>query len=390
VISDVILPRLRTAPVIEYLERHLQAFRTLGPEVAVNDHVCAYHEPEIDSEEVFKPAPEQAAVIGNVELVVRVARAPLPEEEQGIAVTAGPGNLIGIETGGVQAKESGSYLFGFVDVPAIEASPSRIAPYDSSRNLKLNPLHPVVAVLVGFIGSKLEKVRADLARRSREARKDEQTRRLADEADKIAEVLNEDFKRIRDRLRDIRSASAKSGSTGARFGNTGDGGDSDDGWVSGAQELGTTDKDLGRRGNGKRGGREAPNIKQRGERDDSGSSTVDPVGGASNKRIAPRGGFKVQFKPLGREYERSHYDSGTLTIWINLEHPVVAAALGFEGSTEDPAFRRLAYEIAFTEYAMGIGDELTKQDPGIPADDLLFEVRATINRVAVAAAALYR
>ena len=50
----------------------------------------------------------------------------------------------------------------------------------------------------------------------------------------------------------------------------------------------------------------------------------------------------------------------------------------------------MAYEIAFTEYAMGIGDELTKQDPGIPADDLLFEVRATINRVAVAAAALYR
>ena len=53
-------------------------------------------------------------------------------------------------------------------------------------------------------------------------------------------------------------------------------------------------------------------------------------------------------------------------------------------------FRRLSYEIAFSEYAMGLGYEVFKQDPNIPADDLLYEVRSTLNRVAAAAASLYK
>jgi hypothetical protein len=46
-VEDVVLRQIRTAPVIEYIERHLQAFRAVAPEVAVNDHVCVYREPEI-------------------------------------------------------------------------------------------------------------------------------------------------------------------------------------------------------------------------------------------------------------------------------------------------------------------------------------------------------
>ena len=76
-------------------------------------------------------------------------------------------------------------------------------------------------------------------------------------------------------------------------------------------------------------------------------------------------------------------------ILINLDHPVVSAALG-ERSVEDPTFRRLSYEIAFTEYAMGLGHEVFRQDPNIPADDLLYEVRSSLNRIALSAASLYR
>ena len=78
-----------------------------------------------------------------------------------------------------------------------------------------------------------------------------------------------------------------------------------------------------------------------------------------------------------------------ITILINLDHVVVAAALG-DGNVDDPAFRRLTYEIAFSEYSMALGYESAKEDPDIPADDLLYEVRASLNRVSVAAAALYR
>ena len=83
------------------------------------------------------------------------------------------------------------------------------------------------------------------------------------------------------------------------------------------------------------------------------------------------------------------YDPTALTILINLDHPLVAAALG-DGRVEDTTFRRLSYEIAFSEYAMGLGYEISQQDPNIAADDLLYEVRSTLNRISAAAVALYR
>jgi hypothetical protein len=67
----------------------------------------------------------------------------------------------------------------------------------------------------------------------------------------------------------------------------------------------------------------------------------------------------------------------------------LAAALA-DGNVEDASVRRLSYEIAFSEYAMALGYELLKQDANMPGDDLLYEVRSSLNRVALAAAPLYR
>jgi hypothetical protein len=123
-----------------------------------------------------------------------------------VFVTAGTGNLVAIERAGIERKDFGSYLFGEIDVHALETAESPIAPYDSSRSLTLNPAHPIVAVLVGFIGASLETVRSKLVAASREARKNEEARRLAQEADRIAEILNKDFATVRDRLDEIRAA----------------------------------------------------------------------------------------------------------------------------------------------------------------------------------------
>jgi hypothetical protein len=97
----------------------------------------------------------------------------------------------------------------------------------------------------------------------------------------------------------------------------------------------------------------------------------------------------VEYRNLGPNEERSRDESATLSILINLDHAVVKAALA-ESKVEDPTFRRLSYEIAFSGYAMALGYEMLKQDPDIPADDLLYEVRSSLNRIAAAAAALYR
>jgi hypothetical protein len=78
-----------------------------------------------------------------------------------------------------------------------------------------------------------------------------------------------------------------------------------------------------------------------------------------------------------------------MTIIINKDHPTVPAALG-DGNVEDFGFRRLSYEIAFGEYSLALGYEIARYDPEIPADDLLYEVRTTLNRIARSSALLYR
>ncbi len=388
-IEAVMLRQIRMAPIIEYIERHLQAFRAVAPEVAVNDHVCAYREPEIESEYRFDPSPEQAEVLGRVSLLIKVARAPLPDAEQGVLITAGMGNMVAVEKAGIENKEFGPYLFGEIDVVRLDDPSIPIAPYDASRSLQLNLEHPVAGVLVGFIGSKLEQVRTELVRRSKEARRSEQARRLEMQAQKIAEMLNNDFNSIRDRLTNIRAVAAKPGPAGARFGSAGAGDVNPDSWVSGTQEIGTVPRpERGSNlGNGR--GRRAPDVAAAGEADAEGKDPIDPAGSSEGTRRRPRGGFQVVYRNLGRSEHRSRYEEHSLSILINLDHPVLAAAMA-DGNVEEPGVRRLSYEIAFSEYAMALGYELLKHDPNMPADDLLYEVRSSLNRVALSAAPLYR
>jgi hypothetical protein len=391
-ILDINLERVKRASIIEYVERHLQAFRATAPAVAIDDHVCSYREPETAETFTFEPSEAQRELLGDVRLIIKVACAPLPQVEQGITVTSGLGNLVAIERAGIETKEFGNYLFGDIDVPALESHPSPIAPYDPTRSLQLNAQHPVVATLLGFIGSKLEEVRASLVRKSKEARKTEQARRLALEADKIAQILNDDFRKISDRLHEIRAASSRKGSAQAQFGAQATDEGTDD-WVRGTQSPGSIPTLEPKNENDptplKPPRPEPPQVQTRGWPDNLGDNAVDPVGGVNGKRRRPQGGFRVEYKNLGKAEERSLYDPPTLTILINLDHVLVSAALG-DGSVEDTTFRRLSYEIAFSEYAMGLGYEISKQDPNIPADDLLYEVRSTLNRISTAAVALYR
>jgi hypothetical protein len=390
-ILDINLDRLKQASIIEYIERHLQAFRASAPAVDIDNHVCSYREPETIEAYPFTPSSSQSGVLGSVVLRIKIAAAPLPQAEQGVAVTAGLGNLVAIERAGIDSKEFGNYLFGEIDVPALEQHPSPIQPYDPTRSLQLNPQHPVVAVLLGFIGSKLEEVRATLVRRSKEARKSEQARRLALEANKIADILNDDFRKISERLHEIRAAASRKGAATAHFGaQVTDLGNED--WVKGTQEPGVVTKPRTVKPIGPdpkpRPNHPTPSVQSHGRPNPEGDNAVDPVGGPEGKRRRSQGGFRVEYKQLGKTEERSVYDPTALTILINLDHPLVVAALG-DGKVEDTTFRRLSYEIAFSEYAMGLGYEISQQDPNIPADDLLYEVRSTLNRISSAAVALY-
>ncbi len=390
-ISDIQVSHIDSTAITHYIERQLAFFRGSNPQVAVNSHICEYHEPHITYTQTFKPSPEQMAVIGDILLTIKVAQAPLREFEQGIAITAGSGNLIAIERAGIERKEYGNYLFGEIDVPKLEES-SSIAPYDPSRNLQLNPRHPVGAMLLGFIGSKLEEVRSELVAEDRKRRQTAQARRLASESARIAELLNKDFAAMHLRLNNIRSVTSRHGSADAQFGDVASAGEDDDKWVSGIDEPGTladTEKGKNGAGGGQIKGRPKPKITRTGYRDPAGLDPLSPAGGVGTRHGRPRGGFTVDYQHLGIDEERSVCDQTTLTILINLDHPVVAAALESSG-VDSVVFRRLSYEIAFTEYAISLGYVWVGDDPEMPAADLLFDVRRTLDRVVRASAELYR
>lgn len=388
-ISDVVLKKLNQTAVIQYIEKHLQTFRSINPEVAVGNHLCAFRELYTSETRSFKPSPKQRSVIGDVELIVRISTSPLIESDRGVLITAGPGAKVAQEDGSVCSKEMGPYLFGEVDVQALERSDSPLEPYDSTRRLKLNPQHPTAAALIPFIAKSLDEVRRELVQRHRTEQKSQESKRLAQEAERIAEILNGDFQALSSRLREIRSASSSSGRAAAKFGGTAAGDQDADDWVDGSTQPGTTEKPTGSQSSGGAQGRAKPDITKKGRPDEAGDNSVDPVGDGSGTRKRPSAGFRVDYRHLGQqESDRSRYDSTSLTILINLDHASVQAALK-NSSVEGVSFRRLSYEIAFTEYAFALENHFLDEDPDKPAIDAVYDVRDTLNRVAAAAAHLY-
>lgn len=385
-IGDLVVDRVDRASIVEYIERNLAAFRGVEPKVAVNSTLCEYHPPPIDRSFTFRPSPKQAEVLGDIELVIFSSTKPLRQWEQGVAITAGPGNLVAIETGGITQKDLGNYLWGEIDVPALESFDSPIEPFDPSRSLSLNPKHPVVAILLGFVGSKLEHVRRELVAREKEARDAEEARRLAQQADSLAEILNADFREQMSKLRDIRAATGR-GPASALHGQLGDGDSEPDVWMAGLDQPGTVERIPRREGESESEGNPVPEIPVTGQPDAEGQDLVSPSGG-EGKRKKPRGGFHVDYKNLGDQEDRWVYDPNQMMIIINLDHPAVAGALSKEG-LESVTFKRLSYEIAFSAYAIALQTELVNRDPGMPADDVLYDVRETLRRITRAAAALY-
>lgn len=121
--------------------------------------------------------------------------------------------------------------------------------------------------------------------------------------------------------------------------------------------------------------------------DENGKSHGDPVGG-EGKRKRPRGGFSVEFRDMGQDMPRASYVSAERTIYVNLDHPQILAAKG-TGDIDDPVFRRLAYEVAFSEYAIALAIEMDNNGEFIEPSDAMVEIRETLNRMARRAAALY-
>lgn len=384
-VEQIHLKTLHKREIIRSVEQHIS--RWVGDvTVFVDGQQCEFDPPvAVDHYEI--EAPEHLrGVLGNVTLSLKVAGSTLEREQRGVAVYAN-GFWLQNTLAGCEGKEMAGFIFGEIDVPALDDDSAPIQAFDVGRSGELNPSNPVVQALMPFLGSEIEKLRKRLVEQERDRKRSEEQKRLQKQADEIAKVINEDFSDFRRQLAKVRARTGHGEDTGAAK----DGGGADPDVLLPGDELPAVPTDgtgfPGADGDGGgRGGdsRELEGL-DAGEPDDQ--KKAQPAGDEGKKK-KPRGGFSIEFRHVGVIADRALYSAEARVITINLDHPQMDAALG-AGGTEDLSFRRLAYEVAFSEYAYALTSELVKQDHYVELDDPIFDLRATLNRVARKAAALY-
>lgn len=380
-ISRIHLRRIDRAAIIRNIERHL-AHYPRDVEVFVDHHECKFKEPEIAEEYKFTPLPDVAGIIGDTCLQVKVARGPLDEELRGIQIYSHR-NWHATTLAGSENKKMSEFILGEVDVPKLEEYEGPIKPFDNTRSGQLNAENEVVSALYRFIGPKIDQVRRQLVDRERERAKSEEAQRLAEQADKIAEILSEDFASFQAKLR--RAQSVTTGrDLGTRYAPTAD--EEEGPWVEGGPHLANPlDSNSTREADEGNEPRAAPELPTPVQPNEEGKTTGKPRGGAGKNR-KPSGGLHVEHQNLGEEAPRGRYVSDRRTIIINLDHPEVSAAYKLSGP-DDPAFVRLTWEIAVTEYAIALAQELVEQY--VVPDEALYDIRDTIDRVSRRLTELY-
>jgi hypothetical protein len=384
-IEGIHLRSLDQPGVIHYIERHLARWPK-NATVFVNNHECEYAEPPVAFERRVRPEGPLQQKLGEVELIIRVSKGPLEEDLRGISLYS---NGVWHETtlAGSEGREMSQHIFGELDVPRLDEDTSPIGPFDLSRSMRLNPNNELVQAIYAFVGQNVEVVRRGLVEEDKKRKLTEEARKLSEEAAKIAQVINDDFENFRQRV-----AKAKAKQTGGNdlYRSRQIGGEEDDALRLGSEIPAAVVFETGGQGatgDQGRGGGAPRELGPQVEPSADGEKKGRPAGGRGD-RPKPRGGFQVEFRHLGSDEFRAHYHREQRTIYINLDHPQLSAARALP-ETEDPAFRRLAYEVAFSEYSIALAYELAARDEYADVTDPIVDIRETLNRVARKAAGLY-
>jgi hypothetical protein len=383
-IEGIHLKSLDQPGVIHFIERHLAKWRNAT--VIVNNHECEFIEPPISEEKSFHPEGPLREKLENVQLIIKISGAPLEEDLRGISIYS---NGIWHETtlAGHQGREMTQYIFGEIDVPKLDQDQSPISPFDLSRSMQLNQSNELVQALYAFIGSKIDQVRRELLKAEKQRKAGEDAQRLAKQAEKIAQVINDDFLDFSQRLSRVKAKSGR----GIDFGPEMSAGSDQDGLIPGNKvpaEIIAPTGSPGADGGSRSGGKETRILQPQLFPAPSEVAKQGQPSGGKDGRGMTRGGFHVEFKPMGADEARALYVSIERTIYINIDHPQLVAAKGTD-SIEDPVFQRLAFEIAFSEYAIALAAELNQNDEFIDLSDPIVSIRETINRIARKAANLY-
>jgi hypothetical protein len=263
--------------------------------------------------------------------------------------------------------------------------------------MRLNPENDLVRAVHAFIGSRVEEVRRSLFEKEKARKAEEDAKKLAKQAAEIAKVINEDFNAFRQRVAKVR---AKTRGSSDLDQNSRTGGQEEDDLIFGT-ELPAQKTNLDAPLPAPPPPPVPPSPEPGPPSPEPPPNQVSAVGpaetqepklgrpsGGKGTMPKPAGGFRVEFKPVGVDSPRAQYVPDERTIYINLEHPQLAAARG-QRPIDDPVFRRLAYEVAFSEYAIALAQELARRGEYLDPTDPIFDIRDTMNRIARKGAPLY-
>jgi len=389
-IEGVHLRSLDQAGIIHYIERQMARWPK-NTTVFVNNHECEFNEPPIATEQRFTPEGTIREILGDVELVIKVSKVVLEDDLRGVSIFS---NGVWHETtlAGSAGREMSQYIFGEIDVPKLDNDRSPIAPFNVSRSMQLNPENELVRTVHAFVGTKIDEVRRTLMEIDKRRKAEEDAKKLAEQASEIARIINEDFEAFRQRVVKIR-AKTRGGPNLSESDQGGD--DAGDDLIFGSLMPARETSPIGSPG---RNGppkdddppppTDAPLLNPSVEAADPQAQAIgQPAGGTSTRR-KPSGGFRVEFKEMGEKENRAQYIETEQAIHINLEHPQIAAAKG-TFPVEDPSFKRLAYEVAFTEYAIAVAQLKIKSGDCFDLTDPIVEIREALNRITRKAASLY-
>jgi len=343
--------RVDRSEIVRYLQRQLGR-HLVRHRVSVDGERVEYAPPEAAEEHRFPAPPNVAALAGPVELVVRVAARPLAEEENGVAILC-DGYLNAMTLAGVEGKQEAQYLFGEVDVPALDDDGAPIPAFLSSRDLTLNPWNPVVAELVPWMRASLETVRRELVRRATERRRAAEQQELERLGSELATLLAAVYKG--ERIRVVAAAPADPPEP-----------------VAPVAEVALPAVPRPRRPRSDRGVARGPRPPRDVPADVPPPVTVTMPSLAGDRTPST---FRVSFRHAGESSPRAFYVPEERGIVVNLDHPEAVASL-MNGGPTAPFFAHYCMRTTLEEFTLVMVSELGYPD----APEIAREIRERSDR----------
>lgn len=374
--------------VIDYIQQKPLIMTGL---VVVNEQKCEYKEPDFKDIRTF-PVPEDlASILGNVQLIIKIAYTPLETHEMGIKVISS-GEVHSQTYGTSRGKEYVDLIFGELEVPLLDDESQDPAPFNASRDGELNQYSPLVQAIEAFISMKVEEVRQEILKEKKVEEKSVEAQKFKDLSKQVASLINSHFREFQAELDRVKAQST--GGFDSFESAAGRGADlsvlQSEGEIPAIE--GEVLSNAGHSEEGEQQNKVAnpPELSPELEATQDQPTTTASGSGEAQKQRA-RGGFSVDHEagsPAGR---RSRYDREKRTIFVNTNHPQLAAAL--EGrDVGHIIFRRLFVEVALTEYVVASLSERIDAGEFISEDpkDTLFELTEKLSSITGKASFLYK